>query len=71
MSDSQKHILLERAHSYRPASQERNPPGCHYEFVTGAWVIDRTGELLIDSKGRPHPVSKKNDFETGEDQKGQ
>jgi hypothetical protein len=71
MQNPPKHILLERAHSYKPSKQEDTPQGCHYDLITGAWIIDGTTDLLVNSKERPRPVSKKNDIETGEDQKGQ
>ena len=71
MTVHRKHILIERAHAYTPSTQDCSPSGCHYDISTGAWITDNTGELLVDSKNRPRPVTKKSDFETGEDQKGQ
>jgi hypothetical protein len=66
-----KHILLERARSYEWREMEIAPPGCTYDPAVGAWVLDGTSELVVSSPDRIRPPqTKKNDVETGEDQKG-
>ena len=66
-----KHILLERAHQYEWKAVELDPPGCTYDTVVGAWVLNGTCDLVVTSPDRIRPPqTKKCDVETGEDQKG-
>lgn len=66
-----KHILLERARHYEWQAAELAPPGCTYDMAIGAWVLDGTCDLVVSSPDRIRPPqTKKNDVETGEDQKG-
>lgn len=66
-----RHILLEYARSYERGEVELTPAGCDYDLRAGAWVVKKSGILLVASPDRPRPPqSKKNDVETGEDQKG-
>lgn len=67
-----KHVLLKRASTYpRVDSRSIEPPGCHYDARIGAWIKDSDGELFINSPNREGPRTKKEDIETGEDQKGE
>lgn len=61
------HILQAKAKKYR-ASGDGLPKGATYDFVTGVWS-NASGHVAFQ-EGNP-PVSKKNDLETGEDQKGE
>ena len=65
-----KHLLLATAKSYRVHDQELAPENCEYSLLQGAWVLQDAGSLLVENPGRPRPVTKKFDIETGEDQKG-
>ena len=67
----QAHLLLTMATSWPVDEIDLAPQGCHYDLFLGAWIVDDTGALLVDSPDRPHPMSKKRDIETGEDQKGE
>lgn len=65
------HILLEFARSYDFREPAPAPPGCLYDVLVGAWIVKESGILLVESTEGPRPPqSKKNDVETGEDQKG-
>jgi hypothetical protein len=65
------HILLAHAHTYDRGEIDLAPSGCDYDLRTGAWVLSESGTLLVTAPGRRRPPqSKKNDVETGEDQKG-
>jgi hypothetical protein len=70
-AEDSDHILLAHARSYDRGEVDLTPSGCGYDTLAGAWIVRETGVLLVDSPGhmRP-PQSKKNDVETGEDQKG-
>lgn len=70
-SEKKKHILLELATTYPRPDYSLSPEGCHYDLEAGAWILSSTNELLVKSPDRPRPTTKKNDVETGEDQKGQ
>jgi hypothetical protein len=63
-------ILLETARRTKTREQTTPYPGFHYDLELGAWV--RAGVLLADveASGKPRPVTKKDDVETGEDRKG-
>lgn len=65
-----RHILLETAKSYRIPDQNLAPDDCEYSLSQGAWILQDSGSLLIETTDRPRPSSKKFDIETGEDQKG-
>ena len=66
------HPLLKNASTYaRPAERDLSPEGCVYDFAIGAWVVCSTGELFIETAGGQKPRTKKQDVETGEDQKGE
>lgn len=68
---SNEHPLLERARKYTRGEVNLAPTGCSYDAAIGAWRIDETGELWVESPDRKGPRTKKNDVETGEDQKGE
>ena len=66
-----KHILLEKAHIYNINRIEPKIDGCSYDSVNGYWLIDENQLPIIFDSDWPKPQSKKNDIETGEDQKGE
>lgn len=65
------HLLLEVAIRTRHRTTPDIPPAATYDAVSGYWMLD--GKALIRTPGcrLGGPSSKKNDMETGEDQKGQ
>lgn len=65
------HILLQTARSVRRREVPVHPPGCTYDPIVGAWLVDGSATLLVETPGRSLPGTKKNDIETGEDQKGE
>ncbi len=65
------HILLEKAHIYNLSRIESELEGCSYDNVNGYWLIDKNQTPVIFDSDWPKPQSKKNDVETGEDQKGE
>ncbi len=66
-----KHILLQKALKYKKRKVIETPKGFSFDSLIGAWInnIDKT--FLIEAKGFQGLGTKKNDIETGEDQKGQ
>jgi len=67
----EQHPLIQRAQKYLWKDVDLSPPGCFYDNSIGAWCINETGDLLVDTPGHQGPHTKKNDIETGEDQKGE
>lgn len=66
-----EHPLLERAQKYPRQDVDLAPEGCVYDDKVGAWRFIRTGVLWVETPGREGPRTKKEDIETGEDQKGE
>lgn len=65
------HLLLERAKTYLRFRGELTPPNCRYDQLIGAWILQTSSELLVDTPFRKGPRTKKEDIETGEDQKAE
>jgi hypothetical protein len=68
--DRPEHFLLKTARSMRRREVE-DPSGCIYDPLVGAWLLKGTNTLLVETDARSLPGTKKNDIETGEDQKGE
>jgi hypothetical protein len=66
-----RHLLLRTASSARRRNAPEAPPDCIYDPVLGAWILEGTNTLLVDTPQRSLPGTKKSDIETGEDQKGE
>ena len=64
------HVLLEKARGYAREPIELKPADSDYDLLAGAWIHRPSGELLVESAVPKPPRTKKNDVETGEDQKG-
>lgn len=64
------HFLGQRAFIYEP-QQAKDPEGSKYDAKLGAWLWGLDKEFLVKSTNpfRPRPTTKKQDMETGEDQK--
>lgn len=69
--DHREHILLRTASSAMRSQKPEAPQGCHYDPIVGAWILDGSETLLVETSDRSLPRTKKNDIETGEDQKGE
>jgi hypothetical protein len=65
------HILLKHARSYEVRPAALAPEGCYYDYEVGAWLVEDTNQLFVDTPARSRPQTKKEDIETGEDQKGE
>ena len=68
--DSQ-HPLIQRAQKYLRNEVDLAPVGCSYDDTAGAWRVKETGQLWVETPHHQGPRTKKNDIETGEDQKGE
>ncbi|MFI0426816.1 MAG: hypothetical protein ACH34V_07665 [Flavobacterium sp.] len=66
-----KHILLQKALKYKQRKEIEDPKGFSFDSLIGAWINNVDKSLLILSKDFKALGTKKEDVETGEDQKGQ
>lgn len=66
-----KHILLQKALSYKKRKEIKEPRGFKFDNLLGAWINKIDGSYLIESTNFPAFGTKKEDIETGEDQKGE
>jgi hypothetical protein len=66
------HLLIEKAFTYEGKIKPEDPEGCSYDDRLGAWLVKGQNEFLVKSNDaeRPRVRTKKQDQETGEDQKG-
>ena len=65
------HILVRRARTYAISDRPNPLPDATYDALQGAWLAKNTGRLLVREPIADRPRTKKNDVETGEDQKGE
>jgi uncharacterized protein YjaZ len=66
------HILLEKAFKYNiPKQRKALFRDYKYNNIKGYWVNVKTGNALMLEDGRIKPRTKKEDIETGEDNKGE
>jgi len=66
-----RHILLNRALSYKKKNDIKPPAKYKYDCVLGAWINKIDNSLLILAEDFKSQSTKKLDIETGEDNKGQ
>jgi len=66
-----KHILLNRAFTYKTRKNITPPENYKYDHILGAWKNIEDNTLLILAKDFKAQSTKKYDIETGEDNKGQ
>jgi hypothetical protein len=66
-----QHILLEKAYCYPEPREAPIPDNCTFIQKSGYWRNDSTGEIMMLSNDPCRPQTKKEDIETGEDQKGE
>lgn len=65
------HLLLEKATTYPIFRGELAPEKCEYDPLIGAWIYKPTSELFVETSFCRGPRTKKQDIETGEDQKSE
>lgn len=71
MHSNREHILLANALSYPRRDVPQQFEDSSYDVLVGAWVQKSTGQIVADLPEQSRvPQTKKNDVETGEDQKG-
>lgn len=66
-----RHILLEKACCYPEPREALVPDNCTFIQKNGYWRNNSTGEIMMLSNDPCCPQTKKEDIETGEDQKGE
>lgn len=66
-----KHILLNKALTFKKRKDIKPPEKYKYSFILGAWINKIDNTLLIFAKDFKAQSTKKFDVETGEDHKGQ
>ena len=66
-----EHLLLNNAFSYKRRNAIESPQGFMYDKKLGAWIEEKTGNPLVLHQDYPRIGTKKQDVETGEDQKSQ
>lgn len=66
-----QHILIEKAYVYPEPAEILRPK--HYQFFDekGYWKNPLTDEIMMQGKDALRQQTKKEDWETGEDQKGE
>jgi len=67
---SVKHILLKKAFIYQSKSQNTEIKNYVYDYSLGYWVKKNTSMPAVYDYKFSKPKTKKEDIETGEDQKG-
>lgn len=70
-----EHILFDKAYIFSQERAGKEPSGCVYDQIKGAWMREENGKevALVRSCDPNKPVAgtKKCDVETGEDVKGE
>ena len=64
------HPLFELAQRTALNPEDLSPPNATYSVRRGVWIDTDSRTLVIRREGEEPPRTKKNDVETGEDQKG-
>lgn len=65
------HILLQKALKYKKRKEIESPKGFLFDSLIGAWINNLDKTFLVKTEGFKALGTKKEDVETGEDQKGQ
>ena len=66
-----EHILIKLAKKYKERNIKDFNDVCEYIIEKGYWVFRDTKEIMMLSNSSIIPMTKKEDIETGEDQKGE
>lgn len=67
----EKHILLDKAKTYKMSEEISTPKDCSYDRICGFWRNNISGEVMMVGDHSERLQTKKCDVETGEDQKGE
>jgi len=65
------HLLVEMAKRYENESQIQSPVNCTFMGQSGYWINNATGRPMMTEDFPQKCGTKKEDIETGEDQKGE
>lgn len=65
------HLLIKKAYKYPLPKQVPNMDGYYYDHEKGYWISKTNNLPVILDKNFIKPRTKKEDRETGEDQKGE
>lgn len=65
------HFLLKNAYKYDEPKSTQTPENGIFNEQFGYWNDSETCEVLVVNNGFSHLCTKKEDMETGEDQKGE
>ena len=68
---SAKHILLEKAIVYKKGQENFEDENYDYDYLLGYWIKKNNGKPAVYDPEFSEPRTKKEDIETGEDQKGE
>ena len=66
-----KHILLEKAFVCRKRQENFEDGNYVYDYSLGYWIKKDNGKPAVYDPEFSGPMTKKEDIETGEDQKGE
>ncbi|OFZ30948.1 MAG: hypothetical protein A2057_15710 [Ignavibacteria bacterium GWA2_35_9] len=67
-----KSIVIEKAFKYTPGTIGDDIPNVYiYDEVQGYWINSKSKTPMMFDNNGPRPQTKKQDVETGEDQKGE
>lgn len=66
-----EHLLVEKAKRYETKSQLQTPENCTFQGHSGYWINNATGKPMMLGNNPQKCGTKKEDVETGEDQKGE
>jgi hypothetical protein len=66
-----QHVLLAAATRRRHRAVPEMPEGATYNVASGCWMLGGVALVRTPGSRLGAPSSKKNDIETGEDQKGE
>ena len=68
---SVKHILIEKAFVYKKERENFEDENYVYDYSLGYWIKKDNGKPAVYDPEFSGPRTKKEDIETGEDQKGE
>ena len=68
---SAKHILIKKAFVYKKGRENFEDKNYVYDYSLGYWIKKGNGKPAVYDPEFSGPRTKKEDIETGEDQKGE
>lgn len=66
-----KHILAKKAFVYKKKQKNFEDENYVYDYSLGYWIKKDSGKPAVYDPEFSKPMTKKEDIETGEDQKGE